>query len=748
MKKAFALLLSLLALPVAHALGEQELLEPDQAFALSVKARDAETLVASWKIADGYYLYRDKFKFESLDPALVLKPALIPPGKKKDDPGFGVVETYMHAVTATLPIERRPRGAQTVKLRITAQGCNEPIGVCLPPITKEVSLSLPALPVAKVAAADTKSNGVKSLKDLAGLIEPRANQDFLPPDEAFALTTEATDANMVTARIRIASGYYLYRDKTSVKLVSGDGTKLGKLDLPRGQVKNDPYIGKTEIIHDELNLRIPLLRTASAASDIALEIGYQGCAEKGICYPPQTKKVSLRLPAAGAAIPTTPLPTVSAPPATSDGKGLLATMLGAFLAGLALAFTPCVLPMVPILSGIIVRSGDQTIGKLRGGLLSYSYVLGTAVTYTAAGVFAGLTGGQLQSYFQNPWAIGTFATLLGLLALSMFGLFELQMPSFIQSKLHYHSHKIKGGSFVGAFVLGLVSALIVGACVSPVLIGVLGAAISTGNPVLGGGAMLALAHGQGVALVAVGIGAGFLLPKAGPWMDRVKQVFGVLLLGAAIYLLGNIPDVPVLILWSVLFIVTAVYLGATQSLPKEASGWRYLWKGIGTFLLLWGVLALFGGLLGERDILKPVPLRGLATFTAGAPATAASVPVAGSEFFQRHANLSNIEQALAQAKRDGKPVVLDFYADWCTECVRMERTTFTDPRVRDALKRFVLLQADVTENNDASNALKRRFGVYGPPAMLFFAPSGEEKPDMRFYGYRDVGEYLALLGRI
>ena len=511
MKKIFALLLCLLALPIAHAFGEQELLAPDQAFALSVQVRDPETLVAHWKIADGYYLYRDKFKFESLDPAIVLKPAVLPAGKKKDDPGFGVVETYIHAVSATLPIGRRTSGAQTATLRLTAQGCNEPIGVCLPPVTKEITVSLPAL---KVAAADTKTTGVKSLKELAGLLEPSGNQEFLPPDQAFALTTEATDANTVTARIRIASGYYLYRDKTSVKLVSGDGMKLGKLEMPRGQVKNDPYIGKTEIIHDELSVRIPLVRTKTAVNDIALEIGYQGCAEKGICYPPQTKKVSLRLPNADAG--PVAAGAVSAPPAAGESKGLFATMLGAFLAGLALAFTPCVLPMVPILSGIIVRSGDQTIGKLRGGLLSYSYVLGTAVTYTAAGVFAGLTGGQLQAYFQNPWAIGTFAALLGLLALSMFGLFELQMPSFIQSKLHYHSHKIKGGSFVGAFVLGLFSALIVGACVSPVLIGVLGGAITTGNPVLGGGAMFALAHGQGVALVAVGIGAGFLLPKAGP----------------------------------------------------------------------------------------------------------------------------------------------------------------------------------------------------------------------------------------
>jgi len=742
MKRIFALLLCVFAMLPVHAVSDpQELLDPDQAFAFSVRVRDAETLEASWKIAKGYYMYRDKFRFESLDPALTLKPAVIPAGKKKEDPSFGVVETYTNAVAIRLPIGQRASGAQTVKLRITAQGCNEPVGVCYPPMVKELSITLPPL---KVAAADTKSGGVKSLKDLIGLIEPGNNQEFLPPDQAFMLATEVTDANTVTARVRIASGYYLYRDKTSVKLARGDGVKLGKLDITRGQVKDDPYLGKTEVIHDELGIRIPLERKNTLATDVELEIGYQGCAEKGICYPPAIKKVSLRLPAAGADKPAI-VPLASKTP-TVEGDSYLSYILAAFGVGLLLTFTPCVLPMIPILSGMIVRSGDQTISKLQGGLLSYSYVLGTAATYTAAGVLAGATGGQLQAYFQNPWAIGTFATILSLLAMSMFGLFDLQMPSFIQSRLHYHSHKVKGGSYVGAFFLGIVSALIVGACVSPVLLSVLGVAITTKDPILGGGIMFAMAHGQGIILVAVGVGAGFLLPKAGPWMDRVKYVFGVMLIGVAIYLLGTLPQIPVLILWSVLLIVTAVFLGATQSLPKEASGWQYLWKGFGTFLLLWGVLALFGGLLGERDILKPLPLQNLASLTSGAPATAASLPA--GELFHRYSQPKDIEDALARAKREGKPVILDFYATWCTDCVRMEKTTFADPRVRAALKNYVLLQADVTDNNDASIAIKQKFGVFGPPALLLFSADGNEKKDLRFYGYRNAEEFLALLGKV
>lgn len=738
MKKFLPALLTFLFLPLAQAASDpQDLLEPDQAFALTVKARDADTIEASWKIAPGYYLYRDKFKFESLDPALVLKPAVLPAGKVKNDPTFGRIETYSHDVAVRLPFERTG-DARRARLRITAQGCNEPVGVCYPPIVKEVEVEL--LPPGAAPAVR-----LNTLKDLVNLTGPRTSeQEFLPPDEAFALTTEVSGANAVTANVRIAPGYYLYRDKTAVRLVRGDGVKLGKVEISRGETKNDPTFGKVEVLHNEMVVRVPIERTRREPTVVDLEVSYQGCAEKGICYPPQKKTVSLKLPAAGEAAAVTTAAIAS--PAV-QGNSYWSYILAAFGAGLLLTFTPCVLPMIPILSGIIVRSGDQTLSKTRGGLLSYSYVLGTAVTYAIAGALAGATGEQLQSYFQNPLAIGTFATVLFLLALSMFGLYELQMPGFIQSKLHYHSHKIKGGSFVGAFVLGLVSALIVGACVSPVLISVLAVALANKDPWLGGGILFALAHGQGVILVAVGVGAGFLLPRAGAWMDRVKYVFGVMLIGVAISLLGYLPAVPVLLLWAVLLIVTSVYMGATQSLPHDVSGWRYLWKGVGTFLLIWGALALLGGLMGERDILRPVPLHNLTTFATGTTATATGAP-ADDPAFQRYARLADIDAALASAKSAGRPVLIDFYASWCTDCVRMEKTTFTDPRVREAFRRFTLVQADVTNNDAASSAIKQRFGVFGPPAMLLLAADGTERKDLRVYGFRTVDELLALLGKV
>jgi len=735
MNKLFSAALFLLPFAVHAAAGPDELLEPEKAFALTVTARDASTIEATWKIADGYYMYRNKFKFESLDPAVTLKPAIYPKGKKKTDPAFGTVETYTKAVTVVLPIEHRG-SVSTAKFRITGQGCNEPIGVCYPPLTQEKSVAI------KVASTGATPGGVRSLKDLAGLIEPTGSREFLPPDEAFRVSTELRPGNLLEARVRIAPGYYLYRDKFSIKLLSGNGVSLGKPDVSRGKTKEDPTFGKTEVLYDELTATAAIKRSTKAAEKIEVEIGYQGCADKGICYPAEKKKVSLNL--GSGSVSTAPgILTASTPAPRIEGESSLALILAAFGAGLLLTFTPCVLPMIPILSGVIIRSGDQRLSKMQAGLVSYSYVLGTAATYTVAGILAGATGEQLQAYFQNPWAIGVFASILFLLALSMFGLYELQMPSAIQSKLHYHSHKIRGGSYMGAFVLGLISALIVGACVSPVLIGILGVAITKGDPVLGGSIMFAMAHGQGIALVAAGIGAGYLLPKAGHWMDRVKYVFGVMLVGVSIYLLGYLPQIPVLLLWSVLLIVTAVYMGATQSLPHDASGWRYLWKGLGTFFLIWGALALLGGLMGERDILKPVPLTSVARVAGG---TAVAAPA--DELFHRVSDPASLDAAFAKAKTEKKPVVLDFFATWCTDCVRMEKTTFTDPRVRAAMSRFALIQADVTENDDRSTGIKKKFGVYGPPAMLFFRADGTEIKDMRFYGYRNVDDFLALLARI
>jgi thiol:disulfide interchange protein DsbD len=754
MKKLIALGLALFA-AAAFAASEEDLLEADQAFALTTRVVDAHTLEASWKIAPGYYMYRDKFRFEVREGAATLKPAQFPAGKRKKDPSFGTVETYEHAVAVRLPLERKNNDAGRIRLRIVAQGCNEPVGVCYPPVTKEVNFTLPAAGSAsagttQAALSDSgfrRNDGSTRSGAFARLVASTSGGNEEPPDpeQVFVVSVARAGESELSVRFDIDECCYLYRDKIRLELVNAGGTKLGDYQLPPGKPKKDEFLGQTEVYVKPFELRVPVTNLAGTTG-AALKVGYQGCAEKpvAICYPPTTKSFALTSLASNDA--DTPKPTGG----TGNGK-FLAYVAGAFGIGLLLTFTPCVLPMIPILSSAIVGTSDRHVTKLEGGLLSTAYVLGTATTYTVAGVLAGATGEQLQAYLQNPWAIGTFAVLLALLAASMFGLYELQLPSFLQTHLHQHSHHahsrfrhVKGGAFMGLFFMGLVSALIVGACVSPLLISALGVAIANRDPALGGAIMFAMALGMGVILIAIGIGAGFLLPKAGHWMNQVKHAFGVMLLGVAIYLLGFIPQFPVLLAWAALLIVVAVYLGATQRLPAGASGLQYLWKGVGTVALLWGIAALLGGFAGNRDILSPLPL----TFTGGGIAIGSSAPSApAAHLFERVTSLRALEERLAQAMAAGKPAILDYYADWCTDCLRMEKTTFADPGVRAELeRRFVLLQADVTDPNDAEvKAMKSRFGVFGPPAMLFFRADGEEQRELRTYGFRSVEEFLKLI---
>lgn len=742
-------LLLLTGAAFVRAAPDDELLEPDKAFALTTRAIDADTIEATWRIADGYYLYKDKFKFEALDPNIRVQSPIIPPGKKKNDPFFGETETYIKAVSVRVPIERSG-SASNVRLRITAQGCNEPIGVCYPPQVKEVSVALPAQTAP--APSGSAPREVRSLKDLAQIITPGSDQqEVVDPEQAFRVSVSGGE-RALTARFDIADCCYLYRDKTKFE-VEGKGVRLGKYTLPPGEKKVDEFFGATEVYHRGLDVTLPLQLAGNAASDVTVKVSYQGCSEKGvtICYPPTTKTFSVKLAAGGTSVTPTvsgSAPTPAPAEANVDRSPFLLAILAAFGAGLLLTFTPCVLPMIPILSSIIVGTGEKKITKWQGGLMSYAYVFGTAVTYTVAGVVAGKTGDQLQAQFQNPWAIGTFSVILVLLALAMFGAYTLQMPAFIQSSLQQRSDKLRtsGGTYAGLFVMGIVSALIVGACVSPVLIGALGAAIAAKDPVLGGGIMFALAHGQGVVLILAGVGAGWLLPRAGAWMDHVKHAFGVLLIAVAIYLLGYLPNVPVLYLWAALLIGTSIYLGVAVSAAKAQTGWRYAWKGVETLLLVWGILALLGAFNGNRDIFNPLP-----GFAPGASMMAGSSDAARApSLFQPVRTVAELDARLAEAKAAGKPVLLDYYATWCTDCLRMEKSTFLDPRVRELVgARFVALQADVTDpNHPESKAIQRRYGVYGPPAMLFFGADGAERRELRTYGYKDADAFLQLLGKV
>jgi thiol:disulfide interchange protein DsbD len=597
-----------------------------------------------------------------------------------------------------------------------------------------------------ISVSTVRADTLSALQTTFGKATPllQTEPEVPDPDQVYRFTTDRADDGMIVLRVDIDHCCYLYREKLKLRLVTAagqpaTGARLGDIALPPGKVKIDEFVGKTEIYFKPFEIRVPIDQGSVKLSDLALRVDYQGCAEKpvAVCYAPMNKLIPLGSIAIGAAT-------------TDNGfSALWLALAAAFGAGLLLSFTPCVLPMVPILSGVIIGAEGKHATKLRAGLLSYIYVLGTALTYATAGAIAGATGEQLQAHFQNIWAIGFFSLILVLLALSMFGLYTLQVPAALQSLLHQHSSHLHkrakkwvAGEYIGVFVLGLISALIIGACVSPVLVSVLGGAVAARDPILGASVMFALAHGQGVVLLAVGIGEGALLPKAGPWMDKVKYVFGVLLLAVAIYLLGFLPQVPVLLLWGTLFIVCAVYLGATQRLPEGAGGTRYLWKGFGTVLLIWGILAMIGGMSGQRDIFNPLPV---SLFGGGTAQTTAR-----SSLFERIRTIKDLDKAFVEARRAGKPILLDFYADWCVDCVRMEKGTFSDAVVRTELaRRFVLVQVDVTDADDANvKALKKRFGVLGPPATLFFSSSGAEVRALRTYGYIERDAFLSMLRRI
>ncbi len=518
-----------------------------------------------------------------------------------------------------------------------------------------------------------------------------------------------------------------------------------------------------------------------ADAPYSLVIGYQGCADMGLCYPPMEKAWRIdpatdsaerldevpgdtgeltpleemdslgddrsQAPAGNGA--STDSATEAATPAGSETDMITqrlidgspwAIILGFLLFGLLLAFTPCVFPMIPILSGIIAGQGEH-ITTRKAFVLSLVYVLAMASTYTVVGILVGLSGENIQAWLQNPWIIGSFAAIFVALAFSMFGFYELQMPSAIQNKLVQVSNNQRGGTLVGVAIMGFLSALIVGPCVTAPLVGALIYIADTGNAVFGGMALFALSMGMGAPLLLLGASAGKLLPRAGVWMDAVKAVFGVLLLGLAIWLLERVaPAVLTMSLWAALLIVSAIYMGAIDALHDTTSGWRKLWKGLGILLLACGLILLIGLASGSRNLFQP--LQGLSLGSSGG---SSSTSVAHALPFKQIKGVKGLNAALAEAK--GKTVMLDFYADWCVSCKEMEAFTFSDPAVQQALSSSVLLQADVTPNDAQDTELYKHFGIIGPPSIMFFNKEGVELRNMRVVGFMNAAEFKAHIER-
>ncbi len=734
-------------LSAGFAATEEDLLLPEQAFPISAQADGADAMTVTWDIADGYYLYKSKVRFSTDDEGVELGEPELPPGKIKHDEFFGDVEIYRGRQTVRIPLSREDGAAARLRLEATSQGCAD-LGLCYPPHRQTLELDLPPA-TASTAKAAQPSEGLAALADLGRNLGLDEDDGILEPDEAFRFSASVESARALRLHWQVAEGTYLYKDKLELSLEDAAGTQLGPISLPAAELKHDTVlpdgsIGDVEIYHGEIDFAAPLLRSDASAGKITLIAKYQGCAERGICYPPITKKVALELPPATQADLTAgatserPVAPAAAPGDTAvseqdriaeslrSGNAWLA-IASFFGLGLLLAFTPCVFPMIPILSGIIAGQGAN-ITTRKAFTLSLVYVLAMSLTYTVAGVLAGLFGENLQAAFQNPWILGFFALIFALLALSMFGFFELQLPSALQSRLSELSNRQEGGTLIGAGIMGLLSALIVGPCVAPPLAGALIYIGQTGDAVLGGLALFALSMGMGAPLIAIGTSAGKLLPRAGAWMDAVKAVFGVLLLAVGIIMLERIlPAEAAMLLWGVLLICSAVYMGALRDLPIEATGWTRLWKGLGLVLLVYGSLMLVGAAAGGKDTLQP--LRGLM------PAGGAHAGAATHLQFKRIKTVQDLEREVAEASARGEPVMLDFYADWCVSCKEMERYTFSDPAVIAAAQGVRLLQADVTANDAQDKALLQdKFGIPGPPAILFFGPDGSERR-----GYRVVG---------
>ncbi len=603
-----------------------------------------------------------------------------------------------------------------------------------------------------VAGAEPAAKSSTSVvqKALANNAQVESNADeFLPVEEAFKVSFR-NENNKVLVDFSPAEGYYLYRERLNFGLKNAADGSVGEVSLPKGDVKEDPSFGKVEVYHKPFQAAFDL-KPVAAAGTADLQVGFQGCSEKGLCYPPQKKLFKVNFARAVPNVVSAPVvPAISKPAALSEtdevaslfkNKSFVVLLTSFFVLGLGLSFTPCVFPMIPILSGIIVGQGAHSTRR-HTFLLSVAYVMGMAITYSAAGVAAGMTGNLISNSLQNPWVLGTFALVFVALSFSMFGFYELQLPASLQSKLSDTSNSLKGGKFTGVFVMGALSALIVGPCVAAPLAGALLYISKTQDVVLGGSALFAMSLGMGVPLLLIGASAGTLLPKAGMWMEAVKKFFGVLLLGVAIWLISPvIPPVVHMLLWATLLIVSAMYLSAIDPLPAEVSGWHRLWKGAGVIALLAGIALVIGALSGGRDVLQP--LAGFRSSSVGGVIANANTP--GLKF-ERVANVAALESRIKQAA--GKTVMLDFYADWCVSCKEMEHDTFVDQKVQAQLKDAVLLQADVTANNDDDKALLKRFGLFGPPGIIFFDGQGNELKGRQVVGYQAPEKFIASLDRV
>ncbi|MCU0951118.1 MAG: protein-disulfide reductase DsbD [Burkholderiaceae bacterium] len=709
-------LLWLFAAPQGWA--EDDFLPPDQAFRYTTSS-DGREIVVRWTVQPGYYLYLKRMGLESGDAGVTVGTPVYPKGELHNDEFFGEQIVFRGDFEVRAPVTL-PAGTSRFNLDLKLQGCAD-AGLCYPPTTWQTSVDVGGAG----ALLDTARSGA-----LFGG-GTQSGDDFLPVDAAFVLETVADGPDRVRLRWTIADGYYLYRERMTATTTS-EQARLGALSLPTGKLKNDEFFGEQEVYYDELVATLPVSRAGTSEFQLPLKVTFQGCAEAGLCYPPETKTLNVVLPAGAGTTAS-----AGAPPGASGGfvseqdrlaalirDGSLWLVLATFFGlGLLLALTPCVLPMVPILSGIIAGQGENVTTQ-RAFALSLTYVLGMAVTNTLAGVAAAAAGSQIQAMFQQTWVIVLFALMFVVLALSMFGLFTIQMPSALQTRLTDVSNQQRAGTFGGVAMMGALSALIVTACVAPPLFAALAVIGQTGDLVRGGSALFFMSLGMGAPLILIGTSAGKLLPRAGAWMDTVKQLFGVLMLAVSAWMLARIvPDWAQLLLWAIPALIGAWIL---LRQVRSRSAWGWSGRAAGAALGIYGVVLLAGAGLGGTDPLKPIP------------------QLAGEQRkleFKLIKTVDDLEREVADAAAVNRPVMLDFYADWCVSCKEMEKYTFTDAAVQAALANAVLLKADVTANDAADQALLKHFEIFGPPTIAFYGPDGAERANYRVVGFMKAPEF-------
>ena len=713
---------------VASSAFAQDVLRPEEAFRYQTEIRGDEVLVR-WIIEPEHYLYRDRMGVSGLTPGIEVGEPVFPQGELHADEFFGEMEIYRDEAVVRIPFKRSEGAPDELELELRLQGCAD-FGLCYPPQKWTTTLPL--------ASSEPSRASVQDTGDLREWLNStsRADDQLLPPDRAFRPFIGVSDPFNLRVTWVIAEGYYLYRDSISVS-TNADGIQTGTLMLPSGTPESDEYFGDTQVFYRDAVATVPLSRATPEPRTIDVRIEYRGCKKDSICYPPQVRLMSVELPRATAADrprSIAPLESEQDRLFAMIARGNLFTVLAAFMGfGLLLAFTPCVLPMIPILSGIIAGQGAE-VTTHRAFLLSLTYVLGMSITYSIAGALFALAGQQVQAVFQDPWIIVGVAALFIVLALAMFGLYELQLPAAWQTRLTAISSQRKAGTYAGTIFMGALSALVVTACVAPPLVAALAVVAETGDMLRGGLALFALSLGMGLPLIVIGTSAGKLLPKAGAWMNGIKGTFGFLLLGLAVWMLDRIlPGEITMGLWALLVFMAGVFLGAFRPLTEPSGPSHKLGKGFGLLAVLYGATLLIGALTGAQNPLQPLQRIG-------------GTSVATPELeFKRIKSVSDLDSELQRAAELERTVMLDFYADWCVSCKEMEHFTFSDPAVQTALSATVLLQADVTANDELDQALMRRFGIFGPPTIVFFDRQGTEVRAGRVIGYVPADEFLVHL---